>query len=66
MNANDSRNTLLATGLAVLVGLYYVSRTTGHRWMTLLRRQEAAEVAAKKSEEQAAFKRILGRTTNPD
>jgi hypothetical protein len=66
MNANDTRNVLIGTVLAVLAGLYYISRTTGHRWMSLLRRQEAADALARKSAEQAAFKRILGRTTNPD
>jgi hypothetical protein len=66
MNANDTRNVLIGTVLAVLAGLFYISRTTGHRWLSLLRRQETAEATAGKSAEQAAFKRILGRTTNPD
>jgi hypothetical protein len=65
VNASDARSTLIAAGVVLLGALFYISRTTGHRWMNLLRRQATSDLVTKKSEERATFKRILGRT-NPN
>jgi hypothetical protein len=62
VNAGDARNTLIAAVAAVVALLYYVYRTTGFGLMGMMRRQVASDLAAKKLEEKAAFKRILDRT----
>ncbi len=42
LDASDARTTILAAAVIVLGGLFYISRTTEHRWISTLRRQPAA------------------------
>jgi hypothetical protein len=41
LSAGVARSTVIAAGVVVLAALFYISRTTGHRWINLLRRQES-------------------------
>lgn len=50
-----SRTTLIAAAVVVLGALFYVSRMSGHRWISSMRRREAAEQAAKLLAESAAI-----------
>jgi hypothetical protein len=40
LTAKDTRTTIIVAAVVVLGALFYVSRTTGHRWIGILRRQE--------------------------
>jgi preprotein translocase subunit SecE len=46
LDQNETRSTLIAVAVVILVGLFYISRTTGHRWLRSARSIKAAEVAA--------------------
>lgn len=41
LNETDTRTTLIVAVLVILGGLYYISKTTGHRWIARLRGQVA-------------------------
>jgi hypothetical protein len=41
VSAGESRTLLIVAAVVLLGGLFYVSRSTGHRWMKSLRRQQA-------------------------
>jgi hypothetical protein len=41
VSAGESRTLLIVAAVVLLGGLFYVSRSTGHRWMKSLRRQPA-------------------------
>lgn len=43
-SANGTRNTYIGAALGVLVVLYFISRTTGHTWLHLLRRKPTSDV----------------------
>jgi hypothetical protein len=64
--AGTARTTVIAAVLFIIAALYYISRTTEHHWLSVLRGQVDTDAITRKSDERAAFKRILGRTTNSD
>ncbi len=39
LNENDARTTLIVAVLVILGALYYISKTTDHRWIAMIRRQ---------------------------
>jgi hypothetical protein len=39
INANDARTTLIAAVVVILGSLFYISSTTGHRWLNIIRRK---------------------------
>lgn len=40
-NANDTRTTLIVAAVVMLAALFYMSRSTGHRWISALRGKKA-------------------------
>jgi preprotein translocase subunit SecE len=46
LDQNETRSTLIVVAVVILLGLFYISRTTGHRWMRSARSIKAAEEAA--------------------
>ncbi|MBZ0296215.1 MAG: hypothetical protein K8L99_26890 [Anaerolineae bacterium] len=40
LTPDDARTTLIITAVVALAALYYISKTTGHRWISQLRRKE--------------------------
>jgi hypothetical protein len=46
LDQNETRSTLIAVAVVILLGLFYISRSTGHRWLRSARSIKAAEEAA--------------------
>ena len=47
--ASDAKTTTIVAGVVILGALFYLSKTTDHRWLKLIRRQRA-HVQAQASE----------------
>lgn len=60
LDESTSRNTIIAAAGIILVALFYISHTNGHRWISVSRRKAAADRSANQLAERAAFKRMLG------
>jgi len=46
LDQNETRSTLIAVAVVILAGLFYISHSTGHRWLRSARSIKAAEEAA--------------------
>jgi hypothetical protein len=49
VNATEANTTLIAAAIVILGSLFYISRSTGHRWIAPLRRKQDAMLAAKQA-----------------
>jgi hypothetical protein len=47
LTPKDTRTTIIVAAVVVLGALFYISRTTGHRWISILRRQKTSVPALK-------------------
>ena len=63
LDETTSRNTILAAAGIVLVALFYISHSNGHRWISVSRRKAAADRSASQLAERLAFKRMFERET---
>jgi hypothetical protein len=54
VSLTEARTTLIVAVLVVLGSLFYISRSTGHRWIAPLRRKQDAALAAKQAAATAA------------
>lgn len=63
LGAGESTTTILGALLVIVAALFYLSRTTDHRWLNRFRRKENATQTAERLEERQAFKRRFDRTS---
>jgi hypothetical protein len=64
LTPSEAPTPMIAAALVVAAALFYVFRTTGHLWMSALRRQEVSDHAAEQLAERANFKRMFGRVSS--
>jgi preprotein translocase subunit SecE len=64
LNTNDTRTTIIVAVVVVFGALFYISRTTGIRWISASRRKEESDQAAGQLAERQAFKRRFRRVTS--
>ena len=64
LTANDARTTIIVAMVIILGALFYMSYTTGHRWISASRRKGASDQAARQVVERLAFKRRFERVTS--
>jgi len=55
VSVSESRTTIIVAAVVVLGALFYISRTTDHRWISILRRQETSVPDLKLAAESAAI-----------
>ena len=46
LSDTDARTTILVAAAVILYALYYISKTTGHRWFVALRQRIAPQLVA--------------------
>ena len=64
LTPGEARTPVIAAALVVAGALFFIFRTTGHLWMSALRRQEVSDQAAEQLAERANFKRMFGRVSS--
>jgi hypothetical protein len=62
VSASESRTIIIMAAVVALGALFYISRTTGHRWIGPLRRKADAKLAAKLVADKAAAEHGQGQS----
>jgi preprotein translocase subunit SecE len=64
LNTNDTRAIIIVAVVFVLAMIFYISRATGLRWISVSQRKEESDRSASKLAERLAFKRRFERETS--